>query len=137
MNLALTRTEYLSTGIFGLLLSEDDELELYTIEHAYATQPDGTVGSLVYQPKVPQGAYTCVRGTHALSNGVAFETFEITNVPGHTGVLIHPGNSENDSHGCVLLGLSRSGDLILHSKDAFNKFMKLQTGVNEFKLYIS
>lgn len=131
----LTRTDYLETGIFGLLDPIDGH-QIFTLEHAYPVVPDSSIASTSYSPKVLPGTYLCVRGTHQLSNGVPFETFEVI-VPGHTGILFHPGNTNKDSEGCILLGLSRSGDnAIAESRPAFALFMLSLAGVNSFNLEI-
>lgn len=134
MNITLKRREFLEQGIFGDYYDELGLHILVTLEHAYV-QPDGT-----YKPKLPMGEYECVRGTHSLHNGVPFETFEITNVPGHTGMLIHPGNYNNDSKGCTLVGEaevdSNGVEMITNSKKTFEGFMKLQTDVDTFKLTV-
>lgn len=43
----------------------------------------------------------------------------ICDVPGFTGVRIHPGNSAKDSEGCLLPGLSRAKAMVLESRRAF------------------
>lgn len=116
--------------------SEDGNLILQTLEHSYEFRPDSTSVSTSYFPKIPSGTYLCVRGEHQLE-GMAqpFETFEVTNVPGHTNILIHPGNFNKDSEGCILIGLSRDGDKdILQSRAAFEAFMDFQKGVDSFTL---
>ena len=56
------------------------------------------------------------------------ETWEVQ-VPGRSAILFHPGNSEADTQGCILLG-SEWGDGkpldILESKKAFAAFKKMQ-----------
>lgn len=48
-------------------------------------------------------------------------------VPGRTYIEIHIGNvvggEHTDSRGCILVGESRLGDALLHSRDAFNALM--------------
>lgn len=53
------------------------------------------------------------------------DTFEITNVPGRSYILIHAGNTELDTEGCVLLG-TQFGELnkkiaVLDSRTALDK----------------
>lgn len=154
----LTRTQSLETGIFGGLVC--GTLQLYTLEHAYAFQPDGPQYPVIYQPKIPPGVYTCKRGVHHLpwKEGVElgviledlgakivtidgklyveFETFEITNVPGHTNCLFHWGNYNKDVDGCVALGIDRMGEMITSSRLAFEQFMEAKEGIDQFELTI-
>lgn len=130
MNLILTRTDYLPEGIFGTLEDDQALFFMYTLEHSYL---DGEV----YNPKIPKGTYTCVRGKHQLEHMTEpFETFEITGVPNHDHILFHVGNYNKDSQGCVLLGLDLSGDEVIDSRKAFEIFMECQRGVNEFTLEV-
>ncbi len=135
MNLTLTRKDTLRTGIFGVLESLDESMTLFTLEHAYEISE---LAPPVYFPKMPPGVYTCKRGLHQLEGmKEPFETFEITNVPGHTNILFHTGNLNADSAGCVLLGLFRSADdSIMQSRAAFSKFMQIQDGIDEFILTV-
>lgn len=140
MNLTLTRTEKRDDGIFGILSDEAGLQVAVTLEHAY----DAKLGNGSYAPKLPAGTYKCVRGPHRLHGMTAdFETFEITKVPGHTGMLFHWGNYNRDSNGCVLLGRRRAPvgvnnttDMITSSRNTFQKFMDLQRNVNEFTLTV-
>lgn len=51
-------------------------------------------------PAIPLGKYLCQ--SH---NGPKFQNvWEVMNVPGHTGILIHNGNTIADTHGCILVG---------------------------------
>lgn len=95
---------------------------------------------------IPAGDYICRR-----VNSPHFgETFEVTGVPGRSLILIHWGNTEKDTLGCILLGKSH-GELlavdddknkaenqlaVLNSRTAFKDFMELMTGINVFKLSV-
>lgn len=132
MNLTLKRTDYIADGIFGVLCDENYNQIAVTLEHAFGVEP-GT-----YVPKVARGIYTC--SLHA-PNRLPYTTFELQNVPNFqgkpvTGVLIHIGNYNHDSDGCILVGSERNGDMIMDSKVTFQKIMELQTGLEEFTLTI-
>ena len=77
------------------------------------------------RPQIPAGTYELMK----FSGNKWKNTLEII-VPGHTYVLFHVGNKENDSEMCVLLGSDpgylvdggRKWRAILGSRKAFNKF---------------
>jgi hypothetical protein len=49
---------------------------------------------------IPCGTYSCVK-----HNGSEFkDVWELKNVPGREGILIHNGNLPKDTHGCILVG---------------------------------
>lgn len=134
----LLRTDYLQSGIFGNLTNDDGSFSIYSLEHAFPVVPDISQISQNYAPAVPAGEYNCVRGMHQLEGMVEpFETFEITNVPGHTGILFHSGNVNADSSGCVLIGMSLiHGIEILQSKAAFAAFMAIMENIQSFLLTV-
>jgi hypothetical protein len=133
----LIRDTYCEDGIFGTL-KVNDETTLQTLERAYSCKPEGGSVSQTWAPKVPVGSYTCVRGSHSLSSGDPFDTFEVTGVTGHTGILFHPGNVDADSEGCILLGMIRNGNLsVLQSRLAFQEFMAALDGIDQFTLEVS
>lgn len=152
MNLVAQRTAYRPDGIFSAVADADADGDpfMVTLEHAYATVQG-------WQPKIPPGFYTCVRGQHQLA-GMAepFETFEITGVEGHTNLLFHAGNFDADSEGCMLCGEAvvtegnPSGtpdgamtngnpcgiEMVTNSRATFAKFMGLQSGLDSFQLEV-
>lgn len=133
----LRRTSFEADGIFGVFTFDgDDDAFMETLEHAFFQ------GNGEYAPIIPNGTYTCVRGTHALSNGVPFQTFEITGVNGHSGLLFHAGNFNKDSHGCVLCGQEEvkqaNGEMMITgSRTRFAQFMARLDGVQSFQLEVN
>lgn len=128
--------EYRADGIFGdFTFREDDVPFMVTLSHAYETSP------YKFAPVVAPGEYTCVRGKHRLDDGVEFETFEITGVAGHSGLLFHAGNFNKDSKGCTLCGReiatqTNGQGMITHSRATFADWMARLQGVDEFKLEV-
>lgn len=133
----LHNREFRADGIFGdFTFAGDDHPFMVTLQHAYQQDDTGK-----WMPKITPGTYTCVRGTHALHNGIPFETFEITGVAGHSGLLFHPGNFNADSEGCVLCGQtqitqSNGEDMITGSVVEFHAFMARLQGVDSFVLQV-
>lgn len=128
IKLTLTRKQAAEDGIFSDFTRADGTLLAQTLEHAFEHVPTSTPP--VWEPKLPKGVYTCQRGEHRLKgNPVPFITYEILNVPGHTGMLFHKGNFNADSDGCVLLGnsivLEKDGKtkMITNSAQAFARFL--------------
>lgn len=123
MNLTLRRNDFTPDGIFGELLAESGEVLAATLEHSYECEP-----------KMPSGDYSCIR---RLSPHFGYDVFLISGVPEHDFIEIHIGNLQQDSEGCVLLGLRRDGVAIRGSKLAFQAFMKRMEGVDEFTLTVA
>lgn len=133
MDLNLIRKEKKQEGIFG----EIPELSLVTLEHSYPLE-DG-IDIVGYQSKIPLGTYVCQLGLHRLKGmGQSFATYELMNVPEHTGILFHIGNYNKDSDGCILLGTyaDMGMDMIVGSRIAFNIFLRAQKEIDSFTLTI-
>lgn len=60
----------------------------------------------------------------------------LLNVPNFEGVRIHPGNSNHDTEGCILVGQSRNKNYIGQSRKAFDKLFKKMQKAKEITLNI-
>lgn len=115
--------------------------KLRTLEEEWR---DNEVG----ESRIPAGTYTCKRSVY---RRYGYETFEITGVEGRTRILFHSGNTEEDTQGCVLLGVGvgrllvtdeETGERryklgVILSRVAFKRFMAHFEGVDEFELEIT
>lgn len=74
---------------------------------------------------IDAGTYICKKFSGAKYQNV----FEVTNVPRRTSILLHWGNFEKDTQGCILLGLQagsmNDAPCIMQSRNAFELFRKL------------
>jgi hypothetical protein len=120
----LIRIEQSDDGTFGVL-KIDGQAWCVTLE-----PPRG--GNAKNISCIPSGRYVC-RRIRSPRFGL---TFEVTNVPGRTHILLHPGNVVADTQGCVLLGrhfgLLRGDRGVLKSGRTFQAFMDELDGVDEF-----
>jgi hypothetical protein len=151
MNLRSKRMHFRPDGIFSGIFLDDGTLFMVTLEHAYKRSDPAVAGSLASYPeresipKIITGSFTCRRGKHRL-HGMKedFETFEVTGIPGHSNLLFHWGNFNENSEGCILTGErlvdtvrnAKPTDMITNSRLAFDRFMKLQEGIDEFQLKV-
>ncbi len=66
--------------------------------------------------------------------------YRIENVPERSEILFHAGNTAEDTHGCVLVGMQYGkldgNPAVLASRSAFNQFMDKMAGVIEADLLI-
>lgn len=92
-NVTLKRIFENGHGTFGILLNDNGPLCL-TLERPWIDNKQDV-------SCVPLGKYECVK-----HNSTKFpNVFELKNVPGRREILIHAGNSIDDTHGCILVGL--------------------------------
>jgi hypothetical protein len=144
MDLTLTYIRTDHEGAFANVTDDTGALLMVTGTHTFL-QADG----VTWAPIEGTGQWVCVRGTHTINNPTpqhpnatkTFETFEITGIAGHSGLLFHWGNvPETQSEGCHLTGESfgEIGGLeaVLNSVTAFEKFMAAQAGVDSFVLTV-
>lgn len=102
--LTLQRGRSTDQGTPGVLLRPDGSRLAYTLELPWSdNRPQRSA--------IPAGEYLCARRSSPKFGPV----YEVTHVPGRSGILLHTGNWAGDvskgfkSHvlGCVLLGLNR------------------------------
>jgi hypothetical protein len=67
---------------------------------------------------IPAGVYKIILNVSARFKRVLPRLLDVL---GFTGILIHKGNTSDNTHGCILVGMEVSGDdYITHSTEAFN-----------------
>lgn len=60
----------------------------------------------------------------------------LLNVPGYEGVLIHIGNTAEDSAGCILVGQNKIVGKVINSTETFRKFYNKIKGQNNLTIEI-
>lgn len=125
----IIRTEKTVDGVFGDLFIDNDYF-CKTLEPEDKSNMTGI-------SCIPEGTYICKRyHSEKYPN-----TFEVTNVKDRSYILIHPGNTEDDSRGCILIGETlgklKGKRAILNSGKTFKNFMMRFENVDQFKLIIT
>lgn len=83
---------------------------------------------------IPQNTYICKR-----VNSPRFgNTFEVTNVPNRTHILIHAANFPHELQGCIAVGTELMADkvAVASSRKALNKLYEELANIDEFELEI-
>ena len=78
----------------------------------YTLEPDEDRAA---HPAIPVGTYP-VTIYHSPKFGRMVPLIE--HVPGRAFIEIHPGNTDIDTDGCILLGTARAGETVEHSRAA-------------------
>jgi hypothetical protein len=119
MKLTIRRFSFLEKCTVGKLYIDDEDVSLYTLE------PKVRDSKIMGQTAVPVGTYKVIVD---YSNHFGRDLPHILNVPNFDGVRIHPGNTDLDTEGCILLGKTWSGgDFIGQSKEAFEEvFLRIK-----------
>jgi hypothetical protein len=135
----LKRVSYDTDGSYGVLIRDDGFPWLLTLEDEQKQNRRGVSA-------IPEGTYVVLR-TATPKHG---ECFMVMNVPDRSAILIHSGNTEKDTEGCILLGkefgtiTGRDEDsgavekqtAVLRSKEAIKEFMAYLEGEGAFSLRI-
>lgn len=94
---------------------------------------------------IPSGAYVMRKRRSPVvkrtSGGEFAEGWEVSDVPGRTWVMWHPGNWSTDVEGCVAVGdafdRSMKQAMVTNSRATFRRFMAVLDGEDECLLLIS
>jgi len=103
-------------GMFGVLLVYDTAF-CVTLEPPWKENE-------INVSCIPAGRYLCTKYTSRKYPA----TYQVNSVPGRTRILFHPGNTVEDTTGCVILGqyfgkLRTSQRAILNSGNTFRDFI--------------
>jgi len=106
----------------------DGKWECYTLEDK---ERDVKIKS---ETAIPKGTYKVIINQ---SNRFKKLLPLVLNVPNFEGIRIHPGNTNHDTEGCILVGRTRSKDFIGQSRKAFESLFAKMKLAKEITLTIS
>lgn len=122
MYLFLQRDTLFESCTFGILYVDDVE-ECQTLEDTDRELEINPSGKIRGQTAIPRGTYNLIID---YSSRFKQEMPHILDVPGFEGIRIHPGNTKEDTEGCILVGMQRDleGKRVLKSRVAYNNLFK-------------
>lgn len=137
--ITLKRVSFNDDGSYGVLIYEKIPF-LVTLERSWKDNARGI-------SSIPEGTYL-VRRVVTPKHG---NTWQVMNVPGRDSILMHTGNSEIDTEGCIVVGMqfgkvdatdpdtgkTESQPAVLRSKDAYALFDTFMGTDQEFRLIIN
>lgn len=137
-----------------LLLKRIAKKPKYTIGHLYIdgkyfcdTIEDkdrgltSSMGAVAIQSKKVINETAIPTGTYKVSMNTISPRFQNTSwakkwkgivprlmdIPGYMGVLIHPGNTEKDTSGCILVGQNKQVGRVINSQTTWHSLMEVLT----------
>lgn len=126
MKIVVVRDTFTENSTIGKMLI-DGAFFCYTLED---TIRDVKIAG---ETAIPYGSYKVIVN---MSNRFKVLMPLLLNVKGFEGVRIHNGNTKADTHGCILVGATKSKDFIGDSKTTFTKLMKKLEGQTNITLEI-
>lgn len=127
MRLLLERRDFAATRTIGTLFI-DSVFFCYTLEDCDRKLEDGGK-KIDGETCIPRGSYQVIID---YSNRFKCEMPHVLDVPQFDGIRIHPGNTSEDTHGCILVGTATTTDRLLNSRAAYMALMsKMETAYNK------
>ena len=126
MKIVVVRDTFTENSTIGKMLI-DGAFFCYTLED---TIRDVKIAG---ETAIPYGSYKVVVN---MSNRFKRLMPLLLNVKGFEGVRVHNGNTKEHTHGCILVGATKSKDFIGLSKQTFTKLMKKLEGQKDITLEI-
>ena len=149
MKLTLKRIAKKKTYTIGKLYI-DDVYFCDTIEDVDRGLYQGQNLDLIKKIKIPNKT-AIPRGTYKITLNVVSPKYSkkkiyqeicngrvprLLNVPGYEGVLIHIGNTAEDSAGCILVGENKQVGKVLNSTETFKRLYNKIKGQNDLTIEI-
>ncbi len=106
MHIEIVRYSTSSESTLGLLLI-NGQFECYTLEDEFREE------KIAGESRIPTGTYNIQLRTHGnhhskylakYGNDFHYGMLQVMDVPGFTDILIHKGNTDDDTTGCLLIG---------------------------------
>ena len=91
---------------------------------------DAGEGKVYGQTAIPYGTYEVVI---TYSNRFKKQLPLLENVKGFEGIRIHPGNTKEDTHGCILVGVNSKKGMVTESRKTFDKLFTILRDAVEMK----
>ncbi len=110
MEWILKRVAYQPTRTLGYLYVNGDFF-CYTLEDK--VRPDGV--KVWGETAIPSGRYSIAI---TFSNRFKRPMIQVLNVPMFSGIRVHPGVSEKNTHGCILVSRNRQGNVLHLEREA-------------------
>jgi hypothetical protein len=127
MELQVKRIDLTDESTIGEL-SLNGQFECYTLEDK--VRPVKIAGKTA----IPAGRYEMIIN---FSQRFRRELPLLLNVPDFEGVRLHPGNTDEDTEGCILVGETKKTNFVGDSKPAFDRlFPKLKAASGKEKIYL-
>lgn len=124
MELRLSRRWFTDQATVGELFI-DGVRECFTLEDQVRADRDPSTpereAKVPGRTAIPAGTY---RVTVTWSPRFQTQLPRLADVPGFTGILIHAGNTAEDTQGCILVGRSRGVDAIYESRKALAALLR-------------
>ena len=103
----------------------DGATECFTLEDVVRSSGEKVAGKTA----IPSGTYSV---TITPSNRFKRDLPLVENVPGFEGIRIHPGNTAEDTEGCILVGRTRGTTWVGESRAAFaSLFEKIKEAIDD------
>lgn len=133
--LKLKRLSLTPTETIGALLIDDKPI-CWTLELPWKSNKKG-------ESCIPVGHYHIKRFDSPRFEMETFKVYDLQGreVAGRDGIIIHAGNTTDDTEGCIILGLDvgllKGRPAVLQSKNAVSRFMDELAIIQETDLIIS
>lgn len=129
MLIEVKRTACGSTSTLGIM-SIDGEMTCHTLEDVVRDE------KIYGETAIPAGRYRVIVN---FSNRFQRDMPLLVDVPGYTGVRIHTGNTDKDTHGCILVGsaVGADGNTVTGSRLAFDRvFPQIRDAVEHGEVWL-